>query len=493
MKFHVYQSPSGSSASSGSSLPTAVAADSATRAILLFAGWGMDEKPFASVGVEGYRLIVVYDYRDATFPPELESALRDDYEEIAVVAWSFGVPAATRFILSHKDLPLTARIAVNGTMHPVDDSRGIPSAIFRGTLDALDERSLVKFNRRMCGGTEAFLEFSRRAPLRPIDELRDELAAIAAADSPAPKGVWDRAVVGTADRIIPTANQLTAWADDGEAFETITVDSPHLPDFNRLFARFLTRKGLVAEKFTRAETTYDDNAVVQHEIADRLCALAERFRLTVDSVRRPDLLEIGCGTGMTTRMIARRLDAATIRAWDLHLPTSAPVIDDDAAARTAVIACECDAETALRRQPDESFDIIFSASTIQWFNSPATFLRECRRTLRPGGCVAVSTFGPETMHEINALRTVSRHYPTVDAIRRMIPDGCSLLHLSTETRRLTFPTPADALRHVRLTGVNALGNDAGASAVRTILRDYPLTSVGEATVTYQPIYLVFKK
>ncbi|MDE6037246.1 MAG: DUF452 family protein, partial [Duncaniella sp.] len=87
---------------------------SATRAILLFAGWGMDEKPFVRTGLQGYTLIVIWDYRDSSFPPELHSMLRD-FREIAVIGWSFGVPAATEFILSNPELPVTARIAVNGT------------------------------------------------------------------------------------------------------------------------------------------------------------------------------------------------------------------------------------------------------------------------------------------------------------------------------------------------------------------------------------------
>ncbi|MDE6431098.1 MAG: hypothetical protein K2K65_08015, partial [Duncaniella sp.] len=60
MKFHIY--------------PTS---DSATtnRIILLFAGWGMDEKPFADLSAGGYRLAVVWDYRDTAFPTELAKVL----------------------------------------------------------------------------------------------------------------------------------------------------------------------------------------------------------------------------------------------------------------------------------------------------------------------------------------------------------------------------------------------------------------------------------
>lgn len=77
------------------------------RAILIFAGWGMDEKPFASLKQEGYRIIAVWDYREPAFPPSLVEEL-EQYREIAVIGWSFGVrppPAFWPPILSFRSAP----------------------------------------------------------------------------------------------------------------------------------------------------------------------------------------------------------------------------------------------------------------------------------------------------------------------------------------------------------------------------------------------------
>ena len=88
----------------------------------------MDEKPFASLKQEGYRIIVVWDYREPAFPPSLVEKL-EQYREIAVIGWSFGVPAATRFLAVHPELPVSARIAVNGTMHPPIGTRGTVTGV----------------------------------------------------------------------------------------------------------------------------------------------------------------------------------------------------------------------------------------------------------------------------------------------------------------------------------------------------------------------------
>ena len=106
------------------------------RALLFFAGWGMDEKPFASLVVAGYDLWLVWDYRDMT----LGCGDFVRYREIVVVAWSFGVPAAARFIEGNQSLNITLKLAVNGTLFPVDDRMGIPQTIFDGTRANLDGR-----------------------------------------------------------------------------------------------------------------------------------------------------------------------------------------------------------------------------------------------------------------------------------------------------------------------------------------------------------------
>ncbi|MCM1077608.1 MAG: DUF452 family protein [Bacteroides sp.] len=470
MKFHIF--------------PSATTADS-HRAILLFAGWGMDFRPFADVSLPGYRLIAVWDYRDPTFPPELMREL-EEYDEIAVIAWSFGVPAATRFLQNYPQLPVTARIAVNGTMHPMDDSLGIPTDIFNGTLDNLSEKTLSKFHLRMCGSSSAYREFSTSLPQRNVEDLRDELRAISTIPPTVVPQLWDCGVVSLSDRIIPPANQTRAW--ESEACEVVTIDGPHLPDFNHLLRIMLTAKGRVADKFARAETTYDTNATVQHDIARHLLSLVPGTIATPS--RNLTAIEIGCGTGWTSRLLAAGLPIGHLTCCDLHIPASFPRSFPGV---ETVMTSECDAETELRKVASESLDLIFSASTMQWFNSPSSFLRECGRTLRRGGVAMLSTFGPDTMRELTDSLPYRRHYPSAETIGKMLPTDCELIHLSTEVRILHFPSPADALRHIKLTGVNALPSSGNPSTVRRIIRDYPLTPAGEAPVTYQPIYLLFKK
>lgn len=187
-----------------------------THLILFFAGWGMDRNllpigdsplsvtdldPKLDAGLDtdlntsldanlntnlgadlntslDADLMICYDYRSLDFDfTQLQS-----YRSITVVAWSMGVRMADIVLSRVTDLPITQRIAINGTPYPIDEERGIAPVIFNGTLNGLNEQSLLKFYRRMCGSAKAYQQFLPHAAQRSVDDLKEELAAIARHD-----------------------------------------------------------------------------------------------------------------------------------------------------------------------------------------------------------------------------------------------------------------------------------------------------------------------
>ena len=117
------------------------------------------------------------------------------------------------------------RIAFNGTNFPIDDERGIPTAVFQGTLDGFSQQAWEKFQRRMCGTADRLQAFKAHAPARPWTDLRDELAALrdAVNDAGPSTWKWDKAIVGLHDRIFPSTNQLWAWPETA----CMTVNAAH--------------------------------------------------------------------------------------------------------------------------------------------------------------------------------------------------------------------------------------------------------------------------
>lgn len=193
-----------------------------SRLTLFFAGWGMDECPFMDYCPVDSDLLICYDYRSLDF----DFTLLQGYQKIRLVAWSMGVWAAS-VVLQHMDLPVCESIAVNGTMTPVDDSKGIPRTIFERTLAGMNDVALEKFIRRMCLKKEMTAAFLAKRPKRPVAELKEELQRIGEqSGSCAVSGfTWKRAVIGRDDLIFIPANQRNAWRDDGA--EVTEQDIPH--------------------------------------------------------------------------------------------------------------------------------------------------------------------------------------------------------------------------------------------------------------------------
>ena len=194
------------------------------RLLLFFAGWGADETPFKEYRPAGCDFMLCYDYRTLHF----DASSLEEYQEINVIGWSMGVWAATQVmsglltqVMFGLSIKVAHSIAINGTPFPVDDYRGIPSAIFRGTLDGLTGASLNKFLRRMCADGAAFKAFLQVTPRRPLEELREELAEIEKnykaqiEDDGRNDFHWQQAIIGSNDRIISPANQLQAWTEQG--------------------------------------------------------------------------------------------------------------------------------------------------------------------------------------------------------------------------------------------------------------------------------------
>ena len=203
--------------------------------LLFFAGWGMDEQPFVDFCPVDADFMVCYDYRSLEF----DEAVLHRYQSVRLVAWSMGVWAASQLWGGKRDL-FTGAVAVNGTPFPIDDERGIPHLIYKGTLEGLNESSLRKFRLRMCGSAEAFNHLMMRAPRRNLEELHEELRCIgeSAMRMPSSSFKWDKAVVGTNDRIFAPDNQLRAW----EGTEVETCETAHYAE--QLWETLLKNKGV---------------------------------------------------------------------------------------------------------------------------------------------------------------------------------------------------------------------------------------------------------
>ena len=162
--------------------------------LLFFAGWGMDETPFLTIHPTDKDWMICYDYRSLAF----DTDLLETYSQITLIAWSMGVWAASQIMKQYPHLPVSQSIAINGTLYPIHETKGIAHSIFDGTLQGLNEQTLQKFQRRMCGSIADYKTFQTISPQRPMEELKEELAAIQQQYLSLPPSdfKWQKAIIG---------------------------------------------------------------------------------------------------------------------------------------------------------------------------------------------------------------------------------------------------------------------------------------------------------
>lgn len=239
----------------------------------------------------------------------------------------------------------------------------------------------------------------------------------------------------------------------------------------------------IRNRFTKALSSYDDHAFAQQQIHARLIDLLQQTGRNVF----PRVLEIGCGTGGFTRNLAAYCHTDEWVLNDLCCDDS-PVRHYLPHARVCYI--QGDAE---QTHFEGMFDLVASASCIQWFTDPEAFICRISALLRPGGMLLLNTFGRCNLQEIKAVAGKGLSYPDLAHIRQWIPRDMELCVLKEEEIVLYFHTPLLVLKHLKYTGVTATASECWTPGkLQHFCSEYNrlYTEGTNVKLTYQPVYLL---
>lgn len=148
----------------------------------------------------------------------------------------------------------------------------------------------------------------------------------------------------------------------------------------------------VQRAFGRAARSYEENDGLQRRVQSRLIERLDYYEGTPECV-----LDLGCGTGRGAAILKRRWRGAQVIALDLALPMLR--VARRHAGWMKPFARVCGDALALPLA-DRSVDVLHSSLCIQWCETPRELFTEFARVLKPGGFMAVSTLGPDTLHEL---------------------------------------------------------------------------------------------
>lgn len=213
----------------------------------------------------------------------------------------------------------------------------------------------------------------------------------------------------------------------------------------------------VRRAFGRAAASYEQHDALQQAVQ---ASMLERLDFYLDTPAT--VLDLGAGTGRGSALLKQRYPKAQVIALDLALPMLRQARRHSSWRRPLRRVC---GEATRLPLADHSVDVLHSNLCIQWCDDAAALFGECVRVLRPGGFLAVSTFGPDTLRELRAAWAESDERPHVgrfldmhDLGDAMIAAGLRDPVLDVDHYTLTYAEPAALLRELK--GLGATNADS---------------------------------
>ena len=230
-------------------------------------------------------------------------------------------------------------------------------------------------------------------------------------------------------------------------------------------------KNLIETKFKNSIDFYDDNAVIQKIMADKLLSLINKKQFK-------NILEIGSYSGILTKRIVEKFDFENYLALD--------IVDSFHKIQNLSPKISFIKEDVEKFTTNEKFDLIIANASLQWCNDFSSTIKKLKSYLSDDGILAITIFSTDNFYEIKNVFNVSLKYQTVEEIEKIFSSNSKIIQ---EIYTLQFKNPTELLKHLKLTGVNAISkNSLSVGEIKEKMR--VLESEYHNKLTYKPIYIV---
>lgn len=245
--------------------------------------------------------------------------------------------------------------------------------------------------------------------------------------------------------------------------------------------------------FSRAASRYDEVAVLQREIGQRMID-----RLALVKLVPKVILDLGAGTGVATRQLARRYRGAKVLALDFALPMLRRARQRGGWLRRP--SCLC-ADLEQLPLADRCVDLIYSNAALQWSTDLPQAFSEFLRVLRPGGLLMFTTFGPDTLKELRIAWSEADGYSHVSQFPDMHDLGDALVRarfadpvMDADRMTLTYDRVTALMQDLKVLGAHHVGSDrsrglTGKGRMRAMFDAYEKFRVdGRLPASYEVVY-----
>lgn len=239
----------------------------------------------------------------------------------------------------------------------------------------------------------------------------------------------------------------------------------------------------VRRAFDRAAKSYDEFAILQNEVCQRLLE-----KLDIVKISPRLILDAGTGTGSAIPGLFERYRKSQLVALDLSENMLDRAARHGGLFRSPLRVC---ADIEKLPFANDSFDLVFSSLSMQWCNDLNAALLEARRVLKPGGLFVFTTFGPDTLKELRQSwaaiddgNHVNRFIDMHDIGDALLQDGFVEPVMEAEMMTVTYDSVDRLMRDLKAIGANVTASSVLSGSTGKIAgQGAGVTTAGAAGLT----------
>lgn len=244
----------------------------------------------------------------------------------------------------------------------------------------------------------------------------------------------------------------------------------------------MTNKKIIKTNFEKYHNEYNDRAVVQKKMAEKLISFLKENEF--DKV-----LEIGCGTGFLTQCFIKKKSFNEFYAND---------ITDISKRYIESMIKEANFITGDAEKTDlpANINLVMSNAMLQWSQDFPGMILKIKDCLIKNGIFLFSTFGTDNFKEIRELTGVGLKYYSVKEITNFLKPHFEIIRAEEQKEKIYFFSFKEILSHIKHTGVNSTSSvPITISQLKKLEREYESTfrSDNGLVLTYNPLYIYARK
>lgn len=227
--------------------------------------------------------------------------------------------------------------------------------------------------------------------------------------------------------------------------------------------------------FDKAVNTYDLFSYPQQMIGHQLVEKLTKFQKSAYSI-----VDLGCGTGSVTKILADSMNYYHFSAIDLSESFILKAID-----RLKPYKIACFKQDFENMKAIFSADLVFSNMALHWSSDISSLFCNVNKILKPAGIFAFTIPVHGTFHELNTSK--NDFFSHEDVLSKIGVAGFDIIESEEDSIVIGFNSWLSALRSIKATGANYLFK----KEKRSLKKVLPFS--GAPSLTYTTGYFIARK